>query len=263
MRAGLERLHREIAERDIAPALRDAAVVALLRLADTWCASGKASSSNAPAICGAALALQHLALEDPHLDADDPVLGAGLGEAELDVGAQRVQRNAAFAVRLDAAHLAAAEAAGAADADALGAELHRGRERLLHGAAEGDAALELRRDVLGDELRVRLGLAHLLNVDEDLVLRERLDAREERLALGGGLQVADLQRLDALAALADDHAGPRREDDDLALVGGALDLDAGDVRVLEVVLDRALDADVLVEPLLRSSCPRTTCCSTS
>ena len=79
-------------------------------------------------------------------------------------------------------------------------------DRLLHRAAEGDATLELRGDVLGDELRAGLGLADLLDVDEDLVLGERLDAREERLALGGGLQVADLQRLDALAALADDHA---------------------------------------------------------
>src|SRR5581483_500681 len=86
-------------------------------------------------------------------------------------------------------------------------------------------------------------------VDEDLVLGERLHACEDRLTLGRSLEVADLQRLDALPALADDHSGPRGEDDDLALVRGALDLDAGDARVLEVLLDRALDANVLVEPL--------------
>ena len=194
-------------------------------------------------------ALQDLALEDPDLDADGAVRRAGLGQAELDVGAQRVQRDATFAVRLDAAHLGAAEATGAADADALGAELHRRLQRLLHGAAEGDAALELRRDVLGDELRVGLGLADLLDVDEHLVVGERLDAGELGLALGGGAQVADLEDLDALAALADDHAGARRVDDDLGLVGGALDLDGRDVRVVEVLLDGALDADVLVQPL--------------
>ena len=44
--------------------------------------------------------------------------------------------------------------------------------RLLHRAPERDAALELERDVLGDELRVELGLADLLDVDEDLVLGE-------------------------------------------------------------------------------------------
>src|SRR5258708_32478952 len=77
-------------------------------------------------------ALQDLALEDPRFHADDAVLGAGLGHAELDVGTQRVKGDAPLAVRLDAAHLAAAEAARAPDADALRAELHRRRQRLLH-----------------------------------------------------------------------------------------------------------------------------------
>jgi hypothetical protein len=94
-----------------------------------------------------------------------------------------VEGNAALAISLDAAHLGAAEATRAANAHALRAELHRGRECLLHRAAERDTALELRRDVLGHELRVRLRLAHLLDVDEDLVLGERLDPRELRLAL--------------------------------------------------------------------------------
>ena len=112
--------------------------------------------------------VEDLALEDPALHADRAVRRAGLGEAVLDVGAQRVQRNAALAVPLAAAHLGAAEAAGRVDADALGAELHRGLHRLLHRAAERDAALELLRDVLGDELRVGLGLADLLDVEEHL-----------------------------------------------------------------------------------------------
>jgi hypothetical protein len=68
------------------------------------------------------------------------------------------------------------------------------------------------RDVLGDELGVGLGLADLLDVQEDLVRGQRLDFL--------------LQGLDAGAALADDDARPRGEDVDLRLVGGALDLDA-------------------------------------
>jgi hypothetical protein len=59
-----------------------------------------------------------------------------------------------------------------------------------------------------------------------------------------------LEDLDPLAALADDHARARGVDDDLGAVRGALDLDAGDVRVVEVLLDRALDAQILVQPLL-------------
>ena len=165
---------------------------------------------------------QNLALEDPALDADLAVRGVGLGEAVLDVGAQRVQRHATLAVPLVARHLGAAQAARAGDADALGAELHRRLHRLLHGAAEGDAALELGRDVLGDELGVGLGLADLLDVEEHLVLGERLDVL--------------LELLDARAALADDDAGARGVDVDLRLVGGALDLDAGDARVLSFFL---------------------------
>src|SRR5262245_48957312 len=128
--------------------------------------------------------LKHLALEDPALDADDAVLRARFGRAELDVGAEGVKRNAAFTVGLDAAHFAATETTRATDTDALGAELHRRREGLLHGAAESNAALELHRDVLRHELRGGLRLADFLHVDEDFVVREGLDAGELRLALG-------------------------------------------------------------------------------
>src|SRR5690606_1033833 len=110
----------------------------------------------------ASLALQDFTLEDPDLDADDAVRRTRLGEPIIHVGPQGVQGHAALAVRLDATHLRAAQATGAADAHALGAELHRGAERLLHGAAERDAALELRGDVLGHQLGVGLRLPHLL-----------------------------------------------------------------------------------------------------
>ena len=62
--------------------------------------------------------------------------------------------------------LGAAQAAGRLDADALRAHAHGARDRLLHGAPERDAALELQRDVLGHELRVDVGTAHLVDVDE-------------------------------------------------------------------------------------------------
>src|SRR5207248_8489074 len=86
---------------------------------------------------------EHLAAEDPNLAADLPVGRLRLGEAVVDVGAQRVQGNAPFAVPLVAGHLRPAQPSRAGDADALGAELLRRLDRLLHRAAEGDAALEL------------------------------------------------------------------------------------------------------------------------
>src|SRR6185369_908256 len=135
---GLDRLHPEIAEGDGTPAGCDAAVVALLHLSKLRSLGGKHESNSGDRT--ALAPREDLAFEDPALDPDDAVLGLGLGEAQLDVGAERVERDAPLAVRLDAAHLAPAEAAGAADPDPLRAELHRRRDGLLHRAAERDAA---------------------------------------------------------------------------------------------------------------------------
>src|SRR5690606_31756615 len=79
---------------------------------------------------GPALVLRHrvvledLALEDPHLHTDDAVRRLGLDEAVVDVGAQGVQRHAAFAVPFHPRDLGAAETARHVDADALGAQAH-------------------------------------------------------------------------------------------------------------------------------------------
>src|SRR5580704_17674081 len=105
--------------------------------------------------------LEDLALEDPHLDAAGAVGGEGGGDAVVDVGAQRVQRHPAFAIRFHTGDFGAAESTRAGEADALGAEPHRRLHRALHGAAERDAALELLGDRFGDQLGVELGLADL------------------------------------------------------------------------------------------------------
>src|SRR5262249_19647433 len=55
--------------------------------------------------------------------------------------------------------------------------------------------------------------------------------------------------LHASAALADDDARARGLDDDLGLVGRALDLDARDARVRVVVADVLTKLEVFVEPL--------------
>src|SRR5829696_5792453 len=103
-------------------------------------------------------ALGHdLALVDPDLDADPAVGRLRLDEAVVDVGADRVQRDAALGVGLGATHLAAAQPARARDLDAVRAGADRGGERALHRAAEGHAVRQLLGDRLGDELRVELG----------------------------------------------------------------------------------------------------------
>src|SRR6185369_1876165 len=101
-----------------------------------------------------------LTAEDPDLDADDAVGRLRFRKAIADIGAQRVQRHPPLAIPLRARDLGAADAAAAVHLDALRAHAHPAADGFLHGAAEGDAALELQRDVLGDQLCVEIGTAH-------------------------------------------------------------------------------------------------------
>src|SRR5688572_10177217 len=179
--------------------------------------------------------LEHFAVEDPHLDAARAVGGVRRRPREVDVGPQRVKRDAAVAVGLVARHLRPAQAARAGDADALGARAHGRGQRLLHGAAERDTLLELLRDVLGHQLGVEVGPLDLLDVELDVLLGQRLEL---------GRQLVDL-----LALPADDQAGTRRADRDRHLRRLALDDDLADARLEQAVLQVALEEDVFLEQL--------------
>src|SRR5205823_11971381 len=146
-----------------------------------------------------------------------------------------VQWHPPLAVPLVARHLRAAQPPRAGHADALGAELLRGLDGLLHRPPESDAPLELGGDVLRHELRVGLRLAHLYDVEEHLVLRDLLQLL--------------LDALDPGPALADDDAGTRGVHVDLHLAGGALDLDLGNARLPQLLLHVLAETDVLVQPL--------------
>jgi hypothetical protein len=173
--AARERLQAEFAERERVAALGVAGAGALLGLAvlgacgceghGTFLLGGESWRTRPSGCVG-------LLFADPALDADLAVDGLGLGESVVDVLAQSVEGDAALALPFAAGDVGAAEAAGALDLDALGAERHGHLDGLLHGAAEGDAALELEGDVLGDELRLDLGLLDLLDVEQDLLARE-------------------------------------------------------------------------------------------
>src|SRR5438105_9525706 len=127
---------------------------------------------------------ENLALEDPHLHAANAISGVRGRFGVIDIAAQRVQRNAALAVPFGARDLGAAETAGAGDADAFSAETQGRLHRALHRAAEGDAALELIGNALGDELGVNLRLADFDDVEAHVgarhpaeLLAELLDVR--------------------------------------------------------------------------------------
>src|SRR5262245_52972157 len=68
----------------------------------------------------AVLLVEIIAVVDPHLDADVALGGLGFGEAVIDLGAERGQRDGAVHAALRAGHLGAAQPAGELDAHTLG-----------------------------------------------------------------------------------------------------------------------------------------------
>src|SRR5450631_2673239 len=176
---------------------------------------------------------QHFTLEHPDLDADDAIRRLRFGETVVDIRAQRVEWHASFAIPLAACDFDAVQTPRAHDLDSLRAEAHRVLHRALHGAAEHDALLELLRDRVGDELRVDLGLADLLDVEPDFGAHHLAQVRA--------------QRFDVLALLADHHAGTRTVDGDARVLGRALDRDLADRGVRELLLQIRADLDVLVQ----------------
>ncbi len=220
-------------------AILAAATAALARRAEALCSSAALSAglilvaeARFLAGGGALVALGHdLALVDPDLDADPAERRLRLGEAVVDVGADRVQRHTTLGVALRPAHLAAAEAAAALDLDSLCARAHRRGERALHRAPEGDAVLQLLRDRLRDELSVELGPLDLVDVDVDGLAGDRVQLLAERVDL------------DARLADHDARAGGVDVDRDPLLV--LADQDVGQPGVRQLAVDVLADADVL------------------
>src|SRR4029079_10293291 len=87
-------------------------------------------------VLGHRIVLEDLALEDPDLDAAGAEGRERGRNAVVDVGAQRVQRHATFAVPLHARDFRTAQTTRAVDADAFSAETHRRLNGALHGTAE-------------------------------------------------------------------------------------------------------------------------------
>src|SRR5581483_10616066 len=168
------------AEVQLEAALRrtvDPALMGLSELGSLWRKHDPNSSLARRLSFGGPLVGRHrvvrhdLALEHPDFHAAGAVCRLLRLLAEIDLGAERVQRNAALAVPLHAGDFSTAQTAAAVDADAQSTQAHRRLHRALHGAAEGDPALELLGDVLGDQLGVDLGLPDLDDVQADFRAR--------------------------------------------------------------------------------------------
>src|SRR3954469_2187634 len=205
------------------------------------CASGGVAARTAAVAFGHLLVLGHrVGLEDFALVYPDPYAagaerGERRGDAIVHIGAQRVQRHAAFAIPLHARDFGAAETARAVDADAFGAETHRRLHRPLHGAAERNAALELLGDRFGYQGRVEFRLGEFDDVDDDVGSRD----------VGNPLA----QLVDVGALLADHDTRTRRMDRHAALLVRALDHDAGNRSLLELLVQDLADLDVFMQLL--------------
>src|SRR2546422_183594 len=176
-----------------------------------------------------------LSLVDPDFHADGAIGGAGLGDAVVDVGAQRVERKLPLEVPLGPGDLGPRQPARAPNPDSLRSETQGGLNGLLHGATEGHAPLDLQGHGLRDQLGHDFGLVNLHDVDEDLPSRLLLDIVPKLVHLR--------------AAPADDDAGPGRVDVDLELVGRALDLDLRHAGVRETALQLLAQVNVLQEKI--------------
>ena len=179
--------------------------------------------------------LKDFALEDPDLHAAGTERRERGRNPVIDIGAQRVQRHAAFAIPFHARDFGAAETARAVDADAFGAQTHCRLNGALHGAAERNTALELLSDRFGDQGRIEFRLADFDDVDHDVGV--------------GDLGDLLLQLVDVGALLADHDARTRRVDRHAALLVRTLDHDARDGSLLQFLHQHFTDADILVEEL--------------
>src|SRR5690606_7498243 len=140
-----------------------------------------------------------------------------------------------FAIPLRTRDFRTIQTTGDIHLDAQRTEAHRVADGALHGATEHDAAFQLLRDRFGDQLRVKLGLAHFGDVDV------HRDAHH----------LADLQAqlFDVLALLANHHARPGGVDGDTRGLCRTLDLDAGDTRLLQILAQHLANLQVRSEVL--------------
>ena len=91
--------------------------------------------------------LEHITPVNQYLNADLAHRGFSLEKAILDVGPQGMKRYTALAVPLGSGDLSSRQSSRAGNLDPQSAEPQCRGHRFLHGPAEGDSALELKRDI--------------------------------------------------------------------------------------------------------------------
>src|ERR1051325_9410940 len=168
-----------------------------------------------------AVAFWHVfALINPALPANYAIRGIRFRRSEIDVGAQRLQRQPPLQVPFFAGDFRPIQPAGHANLDALAPETKRRIHRLAHRATKRYPLFQLQRNRLGNQGRVQLRAVYFLNVDV-------------HFALGALLHVL-LQLVDFRAFAADDDSRPRGEDSHHQFVSRAFDIDRADTGRLQL-----------------------------
>src|SRR5205823_12347545 len=106
--------------------------------------------------------------------ADAAIGGVGVHLPVVNVGADRVQRHAAFALPNRAGHFGTAQTTGDTNLHALRAGAQRAHDRLLECALIRHAAANLLGDAFGYQVGIKLRLLDLFDVQLDLFAGHRL-----------------------------------------------------------------------------------------
>src|SRR5581483_8406841 len=155
-----------------------------------------------------------LAFVNPDLHADLTICGQSFGLGEINVGAQSLQRDTAFAQPHIARHFRAPQATTYHDLDSLCALANRLLNGALHGAAISNAAFQLIGHILGNQHRVGIRRTDFFDVKINLFPNQCFEGN------------ANL--LHALAFASDQDAGLGSMDGNPNLAGKAFNIYAGD-----------------------------------
>src|ERR1051326_937080 len=172
---------------------------------------------------------------NPAFDAELAVNSVGLRKAVINIGPQRMERDAAPVILLDTRQFGSAQTASATDFDAFSAKVLGGLKGFLHRATERDAALELESDVFGDELGIGF---------------RRLDFDDVHVnLLAGHLAEFLFELVDFRAFAANDDAGSGRQNRNAATAGGGLNQNLRHRGGLELLLEQLANLAVLRQQL--------------
>src|SRR6202166_4040892 len=175
------------------------------------------------------------ALIYPALHANHSVSGIRARHAEVDIGAKRLQRQAALQIPFFTRDFRAIQATRYANLDAFATKTQCGVNRFAHSAAESYALLELQRDGFGHQLSIEIRAMYFLDVDMHFAL--------------GALFHVLLELVDLRAFTADDNARSRGVNTHHQLIGGTLDINGADARALQLLFQLGAQLHVFVQQL--------------